>query len=200
MMSYRSESPRFPTVTIRHPNPRDASHDQLIEFVRRLVAGAEEFVTKRGLDPTTVPAHIREKLLGKLSALISVEKIEHIHSSLDATERRELVESLVRSVVETIMATLASGTAEPRRGAKRRHGSRDEKIYALKKEGLSFGQIAQRLKVGRGAVHAAYRREETRRKTLYELYKQLRQGLRPFGLILKEQPSRHPQPVAKSNR
>ncbi len=185
-MSNRARKPSLPTVTIKHPNLCDAGHEQRLKFVRSSCAGLEEWVSRQGFDPATVPAQVRDKLLAEISALITTEKIERIHNATDAAERTELIESLSKSVAEKVIAELEYGE-RPRRGAKRKYMDRDNEIYVLKREGLSYAQIARRLKMRRNAVQAACRREEKSRKDLGELYEKMQPLLKAVGITMTEQ-------------
>ncbi len=191
-MSHRMKIPLVPQVVIRHPSLRGADDEQWLDFAGRLVAGIEQWAGGLGVDPAKLPELGRSELLAQLATLISTETLARISEAEDAKEKRERVKAISDSVTNLIEARLMPLVTLPRAGAKRKYAARDGQIYSLRESGLSFGKIGLRLKIERLAAQAAYRREAARRVELYEMYRQLRDAVKPFGILLKERKRKPP--------
>jgi hypothetical protein len=188
-MSAQSKASVSP-VTIKHPRLRDADDQVWLDFMGLLVAGLAEWARRRGVNTDRLPELIHVKLMAKIGAVLSPERIAQVCNSENSAEQRERVEAISNALKKLSAETLLPLPMRPQSGAKRQHASRDADIYSLRKREFSFGQIATRLKMPRLAAQAAYRRENNRRRESYALYKQLRDALKPLGIVLREQRSK----------
>jgi hypothetical protein len=198
-MSGQSKASRMAPFVIRHPSLRHADDHLQLDFMGLFVAGLEEWARRCGVDTDSLPERIHVKLMAEIAALLTPENIAQVYNSEDSKEQRQRVEAITDSVKKVSMDILLPLLSQPKPGAKRKHAKRDADIYSLRKLGFSLGQIGKRLKMPRLAAQPAYRREDTRRKKFYELYKELRETLKPLGIVLKEQRNKT-TPVAKSKR
>jgi hypothetical protein len=187
-----------PPFVIMHPTLRDASDSEWAEFGLLLVAGLREWLNTIDVDPAGVLENRRNKLFAELAVLLITKEMAELWNYANVEGQRGRAGATGDAAHRLVLA-LVSPLRPRTRGRKRKNDARDAQIYSLRKDDMSFGQIGIRMGTERLVVIAAYRREEKRRTRLYELYQQLREGLKPLGIDLKEQ-RRKATPVAKSNR
>ena len=188
-----------PPFVIMHPTLRDASDSEWAEFGLLLVAGLREWLNTIDVDPAGVLENRRNKLFAELAVLLTSKEVGELWNAANVEGQRGRAGATGNAAYRLVLAPLLYPVRPSTHGRKRKHGGRDARIYSLRKKDISFEQIGMRMGTERLVVIAAYRREEKRRTRLYELYQQLREGLKPLGIDLKEQ-RRKATPVAKSNR
>lgn len=170
-----------PPVVVPHP-PLESVEG----FGRALVQGAEEWLRRIGGDPGQVPEGVHRGLLRRLEEVISPSAIRGVYYSESMSEKRELVGGLEKQLKEAVHEVLLGPFASARPGRKR-ETDRDKQIFRMKQDGLSYGQIAAKLKIPRLTAQSAYRREQTRRRVSSELVRELATVLKPFGMVLQEE-------------
>jgi hypothetical protein len=179
--------PVSPPVVIMHPTLRDARDREWSEFMRLLVAGLHKWLKTIDVAPAGVPESRRYKLFAELAALLTSKEVVEFWNSASVEGQRGRACASGDAAHRVVLEALGLPVRPSCPGTKRKNAARDAKIYTLQKCGLASGQIGIRMGTTTGAVIAAYHREEKRRTRVYELYKQLRKGLKPLGIDLKEQ-------------
>jgi hypothetical protein len=160
---------------------------------RALVDGLNEWLRRVGGDPARVPEHMHAQVLKNIGLELTLDKVREIHLCEGIGQQKQLVTQLCRQVSRIIQRTLIPIASAPRRGRVSRLGRRDQQIYDMRQRGMSYGRIARQLQgIERLAVQAAYRRTERKLGSWQEMYRQLKRLLKPLGIILREQPAKHP--------
>lgn len=183
-------------VIVRHPPLKSA--DDVGQFERlvneTLAKRSDRGASEADRDIEQLSMNLRLKLISKVASLITPELIWKIHDHTGETlsARRKLVKRTEREISEYIRQELTVLTDLTKRGAKRKHAERDAEIHEMVRKGMSFGEIAIKLKIKikRNAVQAAFRREQHRRELVLRDYPILKQALERLGIFLRENPQK----------
>ena len=151
----------FEPVVIKHPSLRGWDFAGVFnEIARRFAEEAMPEWVRRAMQITTPgEAHDKNSLIqthakavaASLVKIISSEKLTEILSTDDQSARKRMVDGLIKEIRDQLSRTAVFIEFPPRVGRKRSEEKekRDLKILQLhEQDGLSFGQIAARLKLG----------------------------------------------------
>ncbi len=174
------EKPEASLKSVTVQVPRFGTTDEFDKgFGKILVEAAQDSARLKGVSVDAVHENLRRKLLAQIATILSPDRVAQIFDAADESTQREVVDQVLREVLKVLRPISNS-----RRGRKPKT-ERDARIFEMKREGLSYGQIAKRLRIPRMTVQSAFRRERTRQLRLAELYRKLKDAARPIGLIFE---------------
>jgi hypothetical protein len=176
-----------------HPSVADASQATHVEFMKCLLAGVEEWGSKLGVDLNALNDRVRTRLFDptKIARLLPDETLNLLRIGTAYERSSALTEVLDRFRGELVQELPIS---QNQKGRKRTNKTRDEQAYKWHKQGMSYSQIAIKLKsqfrninLSRQGVEAACRREAEYRRRFHQIYLELRPQLWRVGIRLEEQ-------------
>ncbi|HEY4932680.1 MAG TPA: hypothetical protein VII23_14020 [Terriglobales bacterium] len=181
----------FEPVIIHLPALRDASIKVRMEVGQELVRAFELWAARLGVDLANLPQIERARLRQLIGLALDDETLTTLTSDQSAGRREEALRSVVARIEDTVRSICV--IPRSRRGAKLKNTVRDQRMYELRQEGLSFGQIERemsapprRVQVKRQAVEAACRREKKRRDEFADETRSLIELLRLIGIFVVE--------------
>jgi hypothetical protein len=176
----RKDKAAIRPIVIRHPALKGADDEAVRKFGQLLVEGVERRFRVE-------PAQLRAGLLKGIASRITTQRLTQYAAAKNPRELRSHSDRLVHDISAYLGRTLTPVPDEPQRGRKRLFAQRDRQIFGMVQSGLSYGQVAIKLKSKRNTVQAAYRRERERRESFYKNYSKLKALLELFGIKLQEQ-------------
>lgn len=175
------EKPEVSLKSVAVRFPRFRTTDEFDKgFGKILLEAAQDWARLRGVNVDADQQSVRRELLAQIATVLSADRVAQIFNTTDdSTQREVLVDQLLREVSKVVRSISCS-----RRGRKS-ETERDARIFEMKREGLSYGQIAKRLRIPRMTVQSAFRRERARQLRMAELYRKLKDAARLIGLIFE---------------
>lgn len=182
-------SPGFPNVVVRIPQYGGSMTAALKNFGENLNSGLERWLRRLGGNPQSLPTleYYKDLPLGRLKERIDarLEADRQITSIEDDEERKQRIVKLSVDMRDLVLSTFPAVRGK---GAPRKHGDRDTKLwrlYRLERIG-SYGQIGLRpeFRLSSHAVAAAIKRKDAEAEEFRRLISSLKEPLGILGIRL----------------